>query len=78
MRADAHDKAVDIKPKIDDVVLVHDDNQKRHNWVLGRIVGVEVGSDGQIRAARVASAKSGNLLRRPISKLFPVMTNEQK
>ena len=73
-----HDSTVNVKPKIDDVVLVHDDNQKRHNWVLGRIVGVEVGSDGQIRAARVASAKTGNILRQPISKLFPVMTNVQK
>ena len=68
-----HNDAVDLKPKVDDVVLIHDDNLKRHRWVLGRVVGVEVGSDGQIRAARVVSAKSGNTLRRPISKLFPIV-----
>ena len=68
-----HDNSVDVKPKIDDVVIVHDDNQKRHNWVLGRIVGVEVGSDGQIRAA-----PAGNILRRPINKLFPITNNEEK
>ena len=73
-----HDNSVDVKPKIDDVVIVHDDNQKRHNWVLGRVVGVEVGSDGQIRAARVASAKTGNILRRPIKKLFPIMSSDEK
>ena len=67
-----HNNAVDVKPKIDDVVLIHDDNVKRHRWVLGRVVGVEVGSDGQIRAARVASAKTGNILRRPINKLYPI------
>ena len=64
---------VDVKPKIDDVVLIHDDNLKRHRWVMGRVVGVEVGTDGQIRAARVQSAKSGNILRRPINKLFPLI-----
>ena len=68
-----HNDTVDVKPKIDDVVLIHDDNMKRHRWVLGRVVGVEVGSDGQIRAARVASAKTGNILRRPINKLFPIL-----
>ena len=64
---------VDIKPEIDDVVLIHDDNVRRHNWIMGRIVAVERGADGQIRAARVQSAKSGKVLRRPINKLFPLL-----
>ena len=68
-----HNDVVDVKLKIDDVVLIHDDNLKRHRWVMGRVVGVEVGTDGQIRAARVQSAKSGNILRRPINKLFPLI-----
>ena len=67
-----HNNAVDVKAKIDDVVLIHDDNVKRHRWVIGRVVGVEVGSDGQIRATRVASAKTGNILRRRINKLYPI------
>ena len=71
-----HNNTVDKKPKVDDIVLIHDDKVPRHQWNMGRVVGVELGSDGQIRAARVASGKTGNVLRRPINKLYPILTLE--
>ena len=68
-----HQNTVTVKPKTDDIVLIHDDKVPRHQWNIGRIVTVETGSDGQIRSARVASAKTGNVVRRPINKLYPIV-----
>ena len=73
-----HQNTVTSKPQIDDIVLVHDDKVPRHRWNVARIVAVETGSDGQIRSARVVSAKTGNIVRRPINKLYPILTSNDE
>ena len=68
-----HSNFVDVKPKVDDIVIVHEDKVPRYQWNMGRIIEVEKSSDGQIRSARVMSGKTGNVVRRPINKLYPLV-----
>lgn len=36
-----------------DVVLVHEDNVKRSNWKMGKVVGLITGKDGEVRGAKL-------------------------
>ena len=53
--------------KENDLVLVLDQTQQRHQWPLGRVVEVYKGRDGLIRSAKVKTMNSE--YRRPVSKL---------
>ena len=57
-----------------DVVLVHDSDQPRMQWRLGKIERLLEGSDGAVRGAslRVQSGKKTSLLNRPIRPLYPL------
>ena len=37
----------------EDIALVHDDNQRRNNWRLGRVDSLIPGNDGEIWGAKV-------------------------
>ncbi|CAL1276881.1 unnamed protein product [Larinioides sclopetarius] len=70
-------------PKIGDVVLLWNDNQKRIHWPLGRILSIYASRDGIARRAKIKT-KSGIMIR-PIRKLCPLeldgegfITNEDK
>lgn len=56
--------------KMNEVVLVSDDNKKQLDWPLGRIVECFPAKDGQIRLVRVKTAK-GQLLR-PVQRVYPL------
>lgn len=60
-----------------DVVLVHDSDQPRMQWRLGRVERLLEGSDGAVRGAslRVQSGKKTSLLNRPIRHLYPLETS---
>lgn len=53
--------------KVDDMVLVHEDNLPPMKWVTGRIINIVTGSDGHTRVADIKTPTT--TLRRPISKL---------
>ena len=53
--------------KVNDIVLVADEDSPRGKWPLGIITDVELSSDGMVRAALVRV--NGKEKRRPISKL---------
>ena len=57
-----------------DVVLVHDSDQPRMQWRLGRIERLLEGSDGAVRGAslRVQSGKKTSLVNRPIRHFYPL------
>ncbi|XP_021959017.1 uncharacterized protein LOC110854896 [Folsomia candida] len=57
-------------PEVGDVVLVGQDNKKRFEWPLGRILEVYPGRDGNVRVAKVKT-KLGSLLR-PLQRLYPL------
>lgn len=48
--------------KIGSIVLIQEDNVRRLDWVLGKIVELFPGSDGRIRTAKVKTPK-GTLIR---------------
>ena len=53
--------------KVNDIVLVVDENSHRGNWPLGLVCDVNIGRDGFVRSARV---KVQNTIKvRPITKL---------
>lgn len=54
--------------KVGDLVLVVDENLHRNDWKFGRIVSVDVSSDGLVRKC-VLQTQSGAVLERPIAKL---------
>jgi len=62
-----------------EVVLIHEDNQPRTLWRLGRVKDVIEGSDGQIRGAALTVVTNGkqSTLRRPISCLYPLEVDPQ-
>ena len=58
-----------------DVVVVHDDNQKRGFWRLGLVEDLLPGRDEQIRGARVRVSVPGRgttIWRRPVERLYPL------
>jgi len=61
--------------KVGDVVVVHEDNKKRHLWRLGRVTELLKGRDSVVRGARVKVAekeKKPTSIERPLQKLFPL------
>ena len=60
---------------VGDVVIIHDDDQARCMWKLGRVEKLLVGADDEIRAAVLKVAGHGraaNHLQRPVQKLYPL------
>lgn len=53
--------------KIDDLVIIWDDNAPRNHWKRGRVTAVHPGRDGRVRVADVQTATG--TLRRPVAKL---------
>ena len=63
------------KVKIEDIVVVHNEDKHRGFWKLGRIERLLSGRDGEIRGAVVRVHQGGNqitLLKRPVEKLYPI------
>ena len=60
---------------VNDIVIIHEDNQPRGTWPLGRVEEVLRGRDGEERAAVVRVAGGGRKaqrLCRPVQKLYPL------
>ena len=61
-------------PEIGDIVMVQNENKKRHLWLMGKIDKL-IGREGEIRGARVKVSKEGKktgYIERPLEKLFPL------
>jgi len=71
-------KVREFIPNVNDVVLVYDKDKKRLLWRMGKINKLIHSADGRIRAAEVTVMSNGRqiLLKRPITKLYPVEFNE--
>lgn len=53
--------------RVDDIVLVNDNNEPRGNWPLARVIEVCPGSDGRVRVVKVKT--SSGTLTRPVARL---------
>ena len=61
-------------PEEGDVVIVHEDGEKRGHWKMGVIEGLICGRDKEVRGARVKVLTKGRdvYLNRPVQKLYPI------
>ena len=59
--------------KVNDVVLIHNDNAPRHLWCIGRVIELTKSkSDNEVRGASVKVPRTGRTVQRPNSKLMPI------
>lgn len=68
-----HNKTYDLK--VNDLVIVKDENLPTNKWLLARVVDVHPGSDGHIRVATVKTKNT--ILKRPITKLCLLPMSEE-
>ena len=61
-----------ICPQVGDVVIIHEEFIPRHMWRLGVIKKLIKSRDGLVRGAEVLVGKTGNTIKRPVNKLFPI------
>ena len=59
---------------VGDIVIVYDEKLPRHIWRLGKIEALIPGGDGCVRGAVVKMGKTGATIKRPVNKLFPLVT----
>ena len=59
------------KPKVGQVVLISENNEKRRKWPLGVITELIPGRDGRVRAVKLRMA-TGNCLTRAVQCIFPL------
>ena len=60
---------------VGDVELLQNDSTKSALWKLAILKELLAGSDGQVRAAIVRVANTGNLLKRSVKHLIPIEVN---
>lgn len=76
-----HQKGIDSRICVGDVVLVHDENLPRGLWRLGRVEQLMVGTDGNVRGAAVRVVSKGQnvtIVNRPIQRLYPLEFSVQE
>uniref|UniRef100_A0AC34RR48 Integrase catalytic domain-containing protein n=1 Tax=Panagrolaimus sp. JU765 TaxID=591449 RepID=A0AC34RR48_9BILA len=64
---------LDLEPKVNDVVLIEEEEVPRGSWKLGKITSVQKSKDGHIRETTVLT-KNGTLHRSP-AHLYPLEAN---
>lgn len=65
--------------QVGDIVIVHDDQQLRGLWKLGRVRELLRGVDGNVRGAfvRVQSGGGHTTIKRPVQRLYPLEVREE-
>ena len=59
--------------KVDDVVLIHDDNAGRNLWRIDRVIKlIKRKSDSEEKETSVKVTRTGSTVQRPIEKLIPI------
>ena len=61
--------------------MVHNENQRRGLWKLGKVEKLVKGDDDKVRSAIVrvhGDGRKGNTLKRPINKLYPLEVRSEE
>ena len=66
-----------IKPSINDIVVVFEEKQPRNKWMLGRIVELITGHDGKTRGVKIMMGKTKTVISRPVNKVYPLELVEE-
>ena len=61
-----------LHPRVNDIVLIADDNLKRSEWRVGRVTKLVHSKDDEIRTVELVTKDKKTKLRRPISRLYPI------
>ena len=65
-------RTTDIKPLINDLVLVFEEKQPQNKWMLGRVVELINGHDGKTRGVKIMMGKTKTVISRPVNKVYPL------
>ena len=60
----------DIKPSINDIVIVFEEKQPQNKWMLGRVVKLINGNDRKTMGVKIMMGKTKTVIRRPVTKLY--------
>ena len=60
--------------RVDDVVVMKDENTVRGSWTVGRIVSIYRGEDGKVRNVKIKTATSE--YQRPVTKIAVIYPAE--
>ena len=63
---------------VNDIVLVYDEKVPRHLWRIGRIIKLLESNDNKVRGAEVRLGKTKAVIRRPVNKLYPLVSSTDK
>ena len=66
-----------IKPSINDIVIVFEEKQPRNKWMLGRVVELINGHDGKTRVVKIMMGKTKTVISRPVNKVYPLELVEE-
>ena len=64
-------KGNSLIPRVNEVVIIEEEDIPRNSWRLGRITELILSSDGNVRAAIVRTSE-GHYLKRDLTQLFPM------
>ena len=67
----------DIKPSINDMVIVFKEKQPRNKWMLGRVVELINVHDGKTREVKIIMGKTKTVTSIPVNKLYPLELVEE-
>ena len=60
--------------RVDDVVVMKDENTVRGSWTVGRVVSIYPGEDGKVRNVKIKTATSE--YQRPVTKIAVIYPAE--
>ena len=66
-----------IKPSINDIVIVFEEKQPRNKWMLGRVRELITGHDGKTRGVKIMMGKTKTVISRPVNKVYPLELVEE-
>ena len=67
----------DIKPPINDIVIVFEENQPRNKWMLGRVIELVNGHDDKTRGVKIMMGKTGTVISRPVNEVYVLELEEE-
>ena len=66
-----------IKPSINDIVIVFEEKQPRNKCMLGREVKIINGHDGKTGGVKIMMGKTKSVISRPVNKVYPLELVEE-
>ena len=63
--------------KVNDVVLLKEDNVTRNEWPMAKIIETFPSDDGLVRSVNLKLSKSHTILKRPITKIILLLESEE-